>query len=67
MLIRDYFETMKIHHFIAFFLLIFIHGHLLAEPRNELSFKLKASVVKVHVGTKTGDMELALVLRLAQT
>ena len=45
---------MKIHHFIAFFLLIFIHGHLLAETRNELSFKLKASVVKVHVGTKTG-------------
>ena len=25
-----------------------------AETRNELSFRLKASVVKVHVGTKNG-------------
>jgi S1-C subfamily serine protease len=42
------------HHIIVFFLLIFVHGHLFAEPRDALSFKLKASVVKVHVGTKTG-------------
>ena len=41
-------------HFVAFFMLIFFHHSLLAEARNELSFRLKASVVKVHVGTKKG-------------
>ncbi|HIE90802.1 MAG TPA: serine protease [Methylophilaceae bacterium] len=38
----------------AFLVSIFIHINLLAETRNELSFRLKASVVKVHVGTKKG-------------
>ncbi len=39
---------------VIFVVLLFIHHPLLAEPRHELSFKLKASVVKVHVGTKKG-------------
>lgn len=38
----------------TFLVLLFIHSNLLAESRNELSFRLKASVVKVHVGTKKG-------------
>jgi serine protease Do len=38
----------------AFVILILMHNNLLAETRNELSFRLKASVVKVHVGTKAG-------------
>lgn len=38
----------------TFIVFIFIHSNVLAETRNELSFKLKASVVKVHVGTKKG-------------
>lgn len=41
-------------YFVAFVVLIFSHHSLLAETRNELSFRLKASVVKVHVGTKKG-------------
>jgi serine protease Do len=42
------------HNLIVFFVLFFMHNTLLAETREELSFKLKASVVKVHVGTKSG-------------
>lgn len=38
----------------AFLVMIFMHSNLLAETRNELSFRLKSSVVKVHVGTKKG-------------
>lgn len=41
-------------HLIAFIVLIFFQHNLLAETRDELSFRLKASVVKVHVGTKKG-------------
>lgn len=40
--------------FIVVIVLLFIHQSLLAEQRHELSYKLKASVVKVHVGTKKG-------------
>jgi hypothetical protein len=39
---------------VTFILLIFFHHHLYAESRDALSFRLKASVVKVHVGTKKG-------------
>ena len=35
-------------------ILIFTHQSLFAETRNELSFRLKSSVVKVHVATKKG-------------
>lgn len=35
-------------------ILMMMHGHLLAETRDEMTFRLKASVVKVHVGTKDG-------------
>lgn len=38
----------------AFLVLILMQSNLLAESRNELSFRLKSSVVKVHVGTKEG-------------
>jgi len=38
----------------AFLVLILINFSTYAENRNELSYKLKASVVKVHVGTKGG-------------
>ena len=40
--------------FIAFVVLTFMHGNLFAESRHELSYRLKASVVKVHVATKKG-------------
>jgi serine protease Do len=39
---------------LAFFSLIFSQLALSAPPSNELIFKLKASVVKVHVATKSG-------------
>lgn len=39
---------------VAFAILMLTHSYLLAETREELSFRLKASVVKVHVGTKDG-------------
>ncbi len=39
---------------LIFLVLSFMHSKLLAEPRNELSYRLKASVVKVHVATKKG-------------
>lgn len=39
---------------VVFVTLMLMHNHLLAETREELSFRLKASVVKVHVGTKDG-------------
>jgi serine protease Do len=39
---------------LAFVMLIFVQGNLWAETRDELSFRLKASVVKVHVITKNG-------------
>ncbi len=39
---------------VTFVVLIFFHHHLFAETREALSFRLKASVVKVHVGTKKG-------------
>ena len=39
---------------IAFVILIFTCSTVIAETRDELSFRLKASVVKVHVGTKKG-------------
>ena len=38
----------------VFLVLILMSTHIHAQVRNELSFKLKASVVKVHVGTKSG-------------
>jgi len=41
-------------HFVALIILIFMHSSLYAETRDALSFRLKASVVKVHVGTKKG-------------
>jgi serine protease Do len=47
-------ETTNMIKFLFIFLLIFIHESLFAETRNELSFRLKASVVKVHVATKKG-------------
>jgi serine protease Do len=34
--------------------LLLTHTHLAAESRNELSFRLKSSVVKVHTATKKG-------------
>ncbi|MEE9332424.1 MAG: trypsin-like peptidase domain-containing protein [Methylophilaceae bacterium] len=40
--------------FAAFLALTLLHTHIYAESRNELTFRLKASVVKVHVGTKSG-------------
>lgn len=40
--------------FVTFIMLTLMHSQLLAETRDELSFRLKASVVKVHVGTKNG-------------
>ena len=42
------------HLLTVFLVLTFMHSSLLAETRDELSFRLKASVVKVHVGTKKG-------------
>jgi serine protease Do len=39
---------------ILFLSLVFTYTNLFAEPNNELAYKLKASVVKVHVGTKSG-------------
>lgn len=39
---------------LALFALIFSQPALSAQPNNELIFKLKASVVKVHVATKSG-------------
>jgi serine protease Do len=38
----------------TFLALLFIHTSIFAEPSNELVYKLKASVVKVHVFTKNG-------------
>lgn len=39
---------------LVFLLLILFHNALYAESINELAYKLKASVVKVHVATKSG-------------
>jgi serine protease Do len=39
---------------LVLFVLIFFQNVLYAEPNNELVYKLKASVVKVHVATKSG-------------
>ncbi len=39
---------------VAFIALLFFHNSLFAETRNELSYRLKASVVKIHTATKTG-------------
>lgn len=41
----------KIH---VFVLLMLMHQYIWAETRNELSYRLKSSVVKVHVATKNG-------------
>ncbi len=40
--------------FLAFLVLIVFHNAVYAEPSNELVYQLKASVVKVHVATKSG-------------
>ncbi|MGJ8619445.1 MAG: trypsin-like peptidase domain-containing protein [Methylophilaceae bacterium] len=45
---------MMIRKLIAFAMMILMHQHLLAESRNEMSYRLKSSVVKVHVATKNG-------------
>ena len=39
---------------LAILLLMLVHQTLMAESRNELSYRLKSSVVKVHVATKNG-------------
>lgn len=41
-------------YFVVLVFFTFMHSTLLAETRNELSYRLKASVVKVHVATKSG-------------
>lgn len=40
--------------FTAVFVLLFLHTFALAESRDEMKFRLKSSVVKVHTGTKSG-------------
>ena len=40
--------------FLAFLVFILFHGASNAEPSSELVYQLKASVVKVHVATKSG-------------
>ncbi len=42
------------HKTVVFVLLMLMHQTLMAESRNELSYRLKSSVVKVHVATKNG-------------
>ncbi len=42
------------HKTLVFVLLMLMHQTLMAESRNELSYRLKSSVVKVHVATKNG-------------
>lgn len=42
--------------FLAFVLLMLTHSYLSAETREELSFRLKASVVKIHVGIRDGGL-----------
>ena len=45
---------LTIKNFLAFAFYITIHTNLMAEAREELAYRLKSSVVKVHVGTKNG-------------
>jgi hypothetical protein len=47
-------ENVIMRHWIVWILLFTMHNTVLAETRNELSYRLKASVVKVHVATKGG-------------
>ena len=42
------------HKTLVFLLLMLMHQYILAETRNEMSYRLKSSVVKVHVATKNG-------------
>jgi len=44
----------KMRLFSALLVLLFLHTTTFAESRNEMSYRLKGSVVKVHTGTKNG-------------